>query len=49
VLGTILAGVIEVLEQGRRKEGGFEAVEWQDERRVPEKEVFIGQRGQGQI
>jgi len=44
-----LTGVLEVLEQCRRQKGGYEAVELQDGRRIPEKEVFIGQRGQGQI
>jgi len=44
-----LAGVLGVLRQCRRQESGFEAVEWQDGERVPEKKVFIGQNGQGEI
>jgi len=45
----VLAGVLEVIKQCRRQKSRFEAVECQDGRRAPEKEVFIGQKGQGQI
>jgi len=41
--------VLGVLGWCRRRESGLWAIEWQDGEGVPEKEVFIGQKGQGQI
>ena len=42
-------GVLGALEQCRCRKSRVGAVEWCDEEGVPEKELFIGQNGQGQI
>ena len=50
--GLVKKSFVEVLGNlgwCRHRESGFWAVEWQDGEGVLEKEVFIGQNGQGQI
>jgi len=49
LLDEVLARILGVLEQYRRQGSGFWGCRMTDEEGVLEKEVFIGQNGQGQI
>jgi len=49
LLEEVLARVLGVFEKSRRQGSGFWGCRMIDEEGVPEKEVFIGQNGQGQI
>jgi len=49
LLKEVLVGVLGAIEQCRRQKSRVGVLEWCDGEGVPEKEVFIGQNGQGQI
>jgi len=47
LLKEILAGVLEVLEQCRRQEGGFEAVEYKMEEEYRRRRYLYDKKGKG--
>ena len=49
MLEEVLVEVLGALEQRRRQKSRVGAVEWCDGEGVPEKGLFIGQNGQGQM